>query len=312
MSDEAFRQTYADLSRCCGKWRSWYLLVDPTLSNLPAQFLSQTSPIPLPVSHPELRADLRPYLLPLGEPGRDLRVEATVKVAFAEAVRQGPENDGRRSLCGWIYSDLPAREIAVHLAGHASVVVTGKRRLFRIWDPRTLDLLALTLDVPQQRALVGPIGDLRWLGRSGEIRSFATAGERAADSLVLHQRQLQTLLYSEAIHQVLDVLQDLGRDASSEAVGRAVLDSVHRGAARWQLTGKADLVEFALHAILIGAAFDDDADVQPAMRKAAAEGRPAVQPLADFTEERWSQVRQRLGTGDNMEMSRRREVVEHG
>lgn len=293
MSEDASRQVCADLSRCAGKWRTWTVLVDPVLSDLP-QYLSDGSPVPLPVSHPELRSDLHPYLLPLGEPGRDPEVEALVKQAIAEALRRGPEKDGRRSICGWVFSDLPVQELAAQLARHTSVVVKRKRRLLRIWDPRTLDLLALLLGPEQQQTLVGPLGDWRWLGRSAEVSRLPAARGTPADSLVLHQDQIEMLLNSEAIHQVLDVLQDLGRDASSESVGRAVLTAVRRGVARWGLTEKADLVEFALHATLIGAEFDSDEEVQSAMQKAASAGRPAVRPLAEFNEERWQQVRQRL------------------
>lgn len=299
MSEDAFRQALADLSRCAGKWLTWYVLVDPVLGDLPAQYLSGATAAPLPVSHPELRTDLRPYLLRLGEPERDPRVEVVVRQAVAEALRGGPEKDGRRSICGWIFSDLPAHKVAAWLARHASVVADRRRRLFRIWDPRTLDLLKLLLNPRQQQTLVGSVGDWRWLGRSGEINCFPTAGEPAADPLAVRQEQIEMLLNSEAIHQVLDVLQDLGRDASSETVGRAVLTSVRRGVAHWGLAEKADLVEFSLHATLIDAGFDSDEEVKFAMQKAASEGRSPVRPLAEFNEERWQQVRQRLGTVGN-------------
>lgn len=312
MSEKVFRQAYADLSRCTEKWRTWYVLVDPVLSDLPAQYLTGTAPTPLPVSHPELRTGLRPYLLPLGEPGRDPRVEVIVKQAVSEALRQGPEKDGRRSICGWIFSNLSSQTLAAWLARHASVVADGKRRIFRVWDPRTLDLLTLLLDAQQQNTLAGSIGDWRWLTRSGAINCFPTAEETAVESLDLRQEQLEMLLNSEAIHQVLTVLQDLGRDASSESVGHGVLTAVRRGVARWRLTEKADLVDFALYAILVHAQFDADDEVQSAMQKAASEGRSAVHSLAGFTDEYWLQVRKRAATVDNTELLRRREVASHG
>ena len=83
-----------------------YVLVDPTLGDTLQDVPTHADRMPLPIRYRELNAEQRPYLLRLGDFGRDDAIERSVSLAVAEAMSASRERPPVRSICGWLQGGI--------------------------------------------------------------------------------------------------------------------------------------------------------------------------------------------------------------
>ena len=273
---------------------SLYAVIDPVVSDPLAHDLKRTAVFrPVPIRHPDMRDIDRPYLLRLGEPGRDLILDQMLERALKEALRDGDEAKRTRSVCGWMLSAVDMDRVARQLAGRSSIVLRGKRRLLRVWDPRVMDLLASSHSDMQMRDFMPDIQAWVWLGRDGGWR-FISAG--AADGSIsrnpaLTTQQAACLEASASINAALDVLQDMGHRVGTPELLRSISMSVQDCIAVWGAEDRLDQVQYALYRELVGKDFDQHSDVNRLMKQARGQGRSAVQALAGLSAEDWRGVK---------------------
>lgn len=267
-----------------------------------AECKGRAQAISLTIQHADMPRHFRPYLLELGEIGRDERIDHMVRIAVNEAVRTAPHNGSKRTICGWIASDQPAAIIAGHLARHARIRAHNRVRTLRIWDPRTLDLLQHLLAAQTAESLALPGADWWWLARNARVKELRPVWTRDPKPLGAHlnDAHVETLLLAEPLHATLNVLQDMREDHIGDHTLRTVIQALRRASAQWGVCDPLDQVGFALHACLVHADFDSDAEVAAAMRRSKKAGHSTTQALSSFDEQAWNAVRGRLrGGGPN-------------
>lgn len=282
----------SELSGRLADGATWYVLVDPAINDPLEEVDGRDQATPVLIQHQDLPGHFRPYLLKLGDIGRDSRIDRTIRIAVDEATRKSPQNGSKRSICGWIASEHKSEAVASYLARQARIAVLGRSRLLRIWDPRTLDLLQHLLTVESMRTLVPPESRWWWLGRDSAVkqleRSVADTGGEA--QLPIDDKGVESLLLAESLHSTLNVLQDMKSDVGPETV-RIIMGALRRARSHWGVAEPVDLVRFALHARLVHEAFDSDEQVRLAMN---ASSSSPVRALSSFDEPAWSAVRERL------------------
>ncbi len=286
----------SELSVRLGGRNAWYVLVDPAISDPLADCEGRDQAVSLAIRHTDMPRHFRPYLLRLGAIGRDERVDLTVRVGVEEALRAAPHNGSRRSICGWIASELPPAVIAGHLVRHTRVRAQDRARTLRIWDPRTLDLLQHLLTERAGQLLALPAADWWWLGRNAHVKGLQATRDPAPDPVGAHlnDEHIGALLLAEPLHATLNVLQDKRVDPTDDQTLRTIIGALRRASTQWGVSDPLDQVGFALHSCLVHPNFDADAEVAAAMRRSAGEGHVPTQALSLFSEQEWNAVRGRL------------------
>lgn len=275
-----------------------YLLVDPATSDPLATLPARTHAIPVRVRHPELSARQLPYLIKLGDLGRDEAADHSIALSLAQAARTPEMQESGRSVCGWLQSDLPIDALAVQLASCATLPIDRQLRLFRYWDPRTLDLLRELLEPHQRNALLGTVSAWWWVARDGSLRSMRN--DRAGSSVPFSPTpdQVAALRHAHILNRVLDVLQDMQHGVTAPGLATRVLDSVFGGKEKWQFESERDSVMYALYGLLVHPRFDRDTRVKQVMQQAHLEKTSAMDALGVFDDEFWGSLKERLSKAD--------------
>ncbi|SDY78825.1 protein of unknown function [Lysobacter sp. yr284] len=270
---------------------SIYLLVDTTLGDPLANVATRATAVAVPIRHPDLKRDHHPYLLRLGEIGRDPAIDTSLALGLAQALRSPEGLALGRSICLWLVSDSDIDVVAHHLAARAKVRVGSETRLFRFWDPRVMDALEHLLRPMQAGSLLGPVSSCLWLTRSGSLASLrvadAKSDEAIVDGLRLDQRQLDHLARVELINRALDVLQDMERTVLGAEVRTVLGGLIEKGAREWTLRTDRELVTYALYGVLVHQRFDREPGVAEAMDQARRAGTSPIDALEQFDESYW-------------------------
>lgn len=268
-----------------------HVLVDTVLGDPLADAATRSDAIALPIKHQDLKADHQPYLLKLGDFGRDLAIEKSLSLALGQALRCADELTLGRSICLWILSDADSEELALHLAGQSRVRVGRDMKLFRFWDPRVMDTLEHLLRPEQANNLLGPASTCLWLNRAGEFAALRVADDfpknGTSSGIQLDNRQLDLLKNVELVNRALDVLQDMGKPVVGTQVRLDLDGIIAKGAREWKLQTDRELVTYAMYAHLIGAQFDQVTEVRDAMLEAKNAGTSPVDALDQFDERYW-------------------------
>lgn len=286
-----------------------YVLIDPTIEDPLAHAADRGQAVALSLDRSHFLAEHCPYLLELGEFGRDGAIELSVHAACAAA---GP-GQTHRPVCGWIASPVAAPELARHLARMARCLVPDRAApvTLRHWDPRVAEVLAQVLSSDQMDQWLAPVQACWRPGRAaGELelqyeRPAAAGAPQAgpAAPLVLDHAQCAVLERAGWVSQALDALAEAGHDMA-EAGLRARADRlVARAQARWGLETDTDIVDYTLHGLLVHPHFDQHPDIRHAMATVQANGIAAVAALNDITEEQWNRVRQWPGVASESEQT---------
>lgn len=286
----------SELSVRLGGRNSWYVLVDPAISDPLANCEGRHQAVSLAVRSVDMPRHFRPYLLWLGEIGRDERIDLTIRIGVEEALRATPHNGSRRSICGWIASELPPAVIVGHLVRHTRIRVRNQARTLRIWDPRTLDLVQHLLAKQAGTLLALPGCDWWWLGRDAHVKKLQASRNPESEPVGEHlnDEHIGALRLAEPLHATLNVLQDTQTDPIDDQTLRTVIGALRRASTQWGMSNPLDQVSFALHSCLVHPNFDADAEVAAAMRRAAGAGHVPTQALSSFDEQAWTAVRARL------------------
>lgn len=234
-----------------------YAVIDPVLSDpFPALPGEQRNVIVLPAD--KFTPQDCPYLLALGEFGRDTNTADTVALALREAV-EGVTHGGR-SVCAWLAVDngLPVQQVTRAFARQSQHWVGGARMTFRYWDPRTLDLAIHVLPAQQLRMLLGPASRWGWLSRQGDLME-AKGGPLQTE--VMHDNAAQ--LGEEAARMFarlpqINLVMDSLRAAALDITGVNVADVARRLAeaeTQWCLHDPKDQVSYAICCAIYGPSF---------------------------------------------------------
>ncbi|CAB3922156.1 MULTISPECIES: DUF4123 domain-containing protein [Achromobacter] len=279
-----------------------YVLVDPTIEDPLAHAARRESAVALPLDRGRFLAGHCPYLLALGDFGRDDAIELSIAAACAAAA----PGHTHRAVCGWIASPVAPTALARHLARMARCLVPDRADpvTLRHWDPRVAEVLAEVLSEDQLRQWLAPVQAYwRPCRAAGELavqyeRPAAAGAPQAgpAAPLVLDRAQCAVLERAGWVNQALDALAEAGHDMAEARLRERADRQVARAQARWGLETDTDIVDFALHGLLVHPHFDQHPDVRHAMATVQASGVAAVAALNDITEEQWNRVRQWPGT----------------
>lgn len=275
-----------------------YALVDPTLGDTLRDVPTYAERIPLPIRYRELNAEHRPYLLRLGDFGRDDAIEKTVSVAVAEAAGASQVAPHARTICGWLQSCLPNAALASHLASHAVLSSSSGSRLLRFWDPRVMDMLATLLTSDQRARLLPQSCRMLWVGRDARLRQLdgvgrGETGRSHASHDWLDATQLALLSEAAIVNRVLDVLQDTAHDLSTIVPGD-LARCIQSGTLRWGLRSERDRVMYGVYSVLAGDGFDQRTEILEAMQRATRDGVSAITALEQFDGYDWGGNQPRL------------------
>jgi hypothetical protein len=278
---------------------SWYVLVDCALHDPLAGMPERENAIVVPVRHPDVADARRPYLLALGEFGRDRRIDETLQLACDQARRHASQRAHGRSVCGWLAASGSPHTLAWQLAKASQQMIEGHARLFRYWDPRVLDVLPGLLETSQAQALFRPVSGWWWLDRNAALRCapLQRAGHdtgAAPAAFKLAPTQIERLRQVESVNRCLDVWQDLRHDPEAEGVRDRIARLIAAGTAKWDLQTDRDQVSYALYALLVHGGFDEDAEARAVMLAARAAGTSPIEALAQFDEAYWDRLKHRL------------------
>ncbi|GAB2629408.1 DUF4123 domain-containing protein [Novilysobacter erysipheiresistens] len=268
-----------------------YVLVDPTLGDTFRGLPTYDERTSLPIRYRELKAEHRPYLLRLGDFGRDEAIERSVSAAIAEVVGVSQGAPHARTVCGWLQSAMPNPVLASHLASHAVLSGSGGPRLLRFWDPRVMDMLATLLTPGQRVRLLRRVERMCWLGRDARLRDLVgsdggTGGSEGASRDWLDTTQLKLLSEAAIVNRVLDVLKDTEHDLST-IDSCELARSIQRGSLRWDLRSERDRVMYGVYCVLGGDGFDQRAEVAEAMQQATRKGASVMTALEQFDGYDW-------------------------
>lgn len=311
MSDEQVLRLRDELSEACEAHEGkLHLLVDTALEDPCADWEKRPYAQILKIRHPALRKQERPYLLPLGDFGRDDAIDKSITLAMAQAARTSRDHTRGRSICGWIMFTGNAQIIADRLSRHASQIVDRKRRLFRFWDPRVMDMMEGGLEPRQNAALLAGVTGWWWLGRDLQLKALSSGSEVSGEAagFALTEAQIRIMRWAEPINRTLDVLQDMGHDVSSPGLDGGVREALSRGERTWALESIGELVQYALCTILVHRSFDEHPEVRTRMREAQSVGCSPLSALDAFEKDDWNRIRQRIAD----ESHRWMDVMEDG
>jgi hypothetical protein len=276
-----------------------YALVDCALHDPLADMPERENAIAVPVRHPDVADARRPYLLALGEFGRDRRIDETLQLACDQARRHASQRAHGRSICGWLAASGSPHTLAWQLAKASHQMIEGHSRLFRYWDPRVLDVLPGLLETTQAQALFRPVSGWWWLDRNAALRGAALqrAGHEASAvpaAFKLAPAQIERLRQVESVNRCLDVWQDLQHDPEADGVRDRIARLIAAGTRKWGLQTDREQVSYALYALLVHVGFDEDAEARAAMQAARAAGTSPIEALVRFDEAYWDRLKHRL------------------
>ena len=270
-----------------GRSSTW-ALIDPAICNPIEQRMKAREVIQIPVRYGDLPPAKRPFLICVGEPGRDALMDDLLHLAEAEALRRAPQGGGPkvRSMCGFLMGAAQPSSLALHLARISVFSFNGQQRLLRLWDPRSLDIFAHLLDEEQKSSLLGSFDAWCWLWRSGGIRVLRKRDDtlRTLNPLHLRAEQVDYLQMSEAINGALDVVQDIGIPLDDACSQGQVGKLIEQGIRKWQLKSTTDQVAYALHAVMMGPDFDAIWPVREAMSLEMERSGEAMRALEKFSD----------------------------
>jgi hypothetical protein len=267
-----------------------HVLVDPVLADALKSARRRDDAIELPVMLPTNEGVRRPYLLPLGDVGRDETLDFVLDLAFAEATRH-PERETRgATICAFIAcKPASASTVATTLSevSRRRAVPRGQRFL-RLWDPRVFELLLPLLPTRELAELTGRSAGWWWIDRGGRLASRDDVPVRELGGWT-SAGVADRLASVGAINGVLNALQDAEVPFDGLPSDTAILALLARARSRWGLADDFELVQFALYGVLVGANFDDDAEVCAAMAAARDRGESCIDALTSFDESHWEQ-----------------------
>ena len=267
-----------------------HVLVDPVLVDPLKTAAGRDQAIDVPLAAHADAPVRAPYLLALGDMGRDDRVDLALDLGFAEATRH-PERETRGStICAFVACPpADAARVAGALADVARRRAASRgQRLLRLWEPRVFEHLVPLLSGPALRELTADSAGWWWIGRDGALASRREAagdtGRGWASSDVV-----DTLASIGAINGVLNALQDAAVASDRLPPTSTLLALLARARMQWGLADDFELIQFALYGVLVRADFDGDAEVRAAMAAARERGESCIDALASFDESHWEQ-----------------------
>ncbi|GAA3927186.1 DUF4123 domain-containing protein [Luteimonas lutimaris] len=273
------------------------VLVDPVITDPLQSFSTRDNAIVLPIRHGDLKAEHRPYLLELGDFGRDEAIEESLRVAVSEVMAAESSASRGRTVCGWILTgNAPLKEFASHLARCASLGVAGRIRLLRYWDPRVMDALEALLTQAQKYSLLGPGTAWYWLKRNGNLQAFSVEQggvelEPATTEFWLERQQIELLAEIGYVNTALNVLQGMGRDVACLSP-HALAQRLLAGARIWRLNSERERVMYAVYSVLAGDRFDHAPEAGAAMLAAQVRGDSVIDALDAFDDAYWQSLNQ--------------------
>lgn|GEM_PF-1138421 len=222
-----------------------------------------------------------PYLLTLGEFGRDPRAEATIALSLQETLAQQGGDRAGRSVCGWLVlpAGIPVEQAVRAYARQSQLVVGGERRTFRFWDPRTLDLARDVLTPTQLNAILGPAASWSWLSRQRRLETV-WIDPREHDALYTvaiqtNEEQQRLLSRLPEINLVMDSLTVAALDTTpikAIEVGRRLVEAD----VQWRLHDPRDQVSYAICCMIYGAPFTANAPIRLQLIHGLETGTPAM------------------------------------
>lgn len=222
-----------------------------------------------------------PYLLKLGEFGRDPRAEATIALSMQEILAQEGGDRTGRSVCGWLVlpSEITAGQAVRAYARQSQLVVGDERRTFRFWDPRTLDLARDVLTLTQINAILGPATSWSWLSRQRRLETV-WIDPREDDALYTvavqtNEEQQRLLSRLPEINLVMDSLAVAALDTTpikAAEVGRRLVEAD----VQWRLHDPRDQVSYAICCMIYGAPFTANAPIRQQLIHGLETGTPAM------------------------------------
>jgi hypothetical protein len=265
-----------------------YVLVDPMQADPLAEVAHRAEAIVLPMPPTLIAPEDRPYLLPLGDFGRDDTIDLTLDLAWAEATRHARRPSVSPSICAWLVG--PADNITrfayqLFNRSRARIPPDIRARWLRYWDPRVFSLFADALPAAALTDLTVDAAGWWWLDRHGELqaRPMAAADARewawtpSTTSLVRH---------TDIINRTLNTLQDSG-GAHSDGLWKRILPLVERAIATWDIQDTDELVRYTLYGMLISPQFDQYPETRQAMRAAIDNGTSPMAALTSFDTAYW-------------------------
>ena len=284
----ARRQAYADRAML-------YVLVDPALGDPLKDAPSHSCARQLRVDFGDGgRFEKAPYVLPLGEFGRDPNAQMSVEIAIAEALRRPTPHAGQvaRSICGWLISTLPVKDLSRQVERNTRMNTGGNRKVFRFWDPRVMDFLDELLESKQKIVLLADMHEWLWLDRRATVKSWRAGDlmqsvQDVPASLGLSIEQSSALSHGRYANLVLDALQASDWSAPLPSQG-SLVQAVRHGMTRWGIASDQDCVMYALYRVYYGQQFDEAPRVSECMTRARSNGQSPVAALEQVDASVWN------------------------
>jgi len=275
-----------------------YVLVSPYPEDPLADAPRRAEAIPIPLPARVMEEAHRPYLLPLGDFGRDDTIDTSLDRGWADATRAGGGARGIVTTCAWLVLPMDDVQFIAHrLQDSWCRALTGlPARAYRYWDPRVLALVAEELPPALLHDVTGGAAGWWWLDRQGELQSRPPI-PRASAPIDDHlpERAARLLRHAARINQTLNMLQDSG-GPHDDTVRRQLLPLVERAEETWGMRDESDIARFALYGVLISPQFDDAGhypEANAAMHAALDQGTSPLEALTQFSQEYW-EGRQRV------------------
>jgi hypothetical protein len=199
------------------------VLIDPVVVNpfSDTQFDQQIASYRLPIRYEDLSNENLPYLLWVPDETRHERfINLSVRVAIQEAFENRHSGNQARSVCGWLLGMHPGnavnatmpKSVAQHLGKQAIArrPETGERCLFRFFDPRVMETLALISTQEQLATVLGPIRTWCFVDNELAFRSIEVQAESQTSHLSFDADQWARLSRLEWVNQLLPRAADWG------------------------------------------------------------------------------------------------------
>jgi hypothetical protein len=287
---------FADAAPLMERGMRLHVLVDPVLVDPLEDAPGRQQAVPLPLTGRHDDRTRHPYLLALGDIGRDEIIDRALDLDWAEATRHVERETRGSTVCALLACEPEhTAEVARSLAEFSRRRAASRQQPFlRLWDPRVAELLMPLLSATASRELTGGAAAWWTLDRRGElVGHFAIDGAARTDGDRVWQSPavVDILASAGAINGVLNALQDAGVAPSRFPSTSTLLALIARARSQWGLADDFDLIQFALHGVLVRADFDADPDVRAAMSQARARGDSCIEALNSFDESHWEQGR---------------------
>lgn len=269
---------------------SLWVLISPQITDPLANARCRSEAVPLPIEPDIIQPEQRPYLLPLGDFGRDDTIDFTLDLAWAEATRHSDRETRGSSVCAWlVFPAAQARHVAHEIAMQARHRWPGSHaRYLRLWDPRVFELLTDLGDAEPPVRYAPSTNGVWWLNRAGALQRYpAPAPITPLADATWPETAKAMLRNSGTINAVLNALQDAEHNVVQPSLAAAILSLVERASSAWSLTNELDRIIYALYGVLISPQFDQDTTVREAMLAARAQGDSPIAALAGFDAAFW-------------------------